>query len=190
MDNLFLRKFKLFGILGCEDTKTLGVSPCTHALTQWATCHGEFYWNVFLFKLNSLRKSLRQKQTLVLRLKNVSNFKNGWDLLKEIMWVILKWRYFHPIRWIRRIEQNHPCMDRIQFRPNASPENILVQWAEWLTAKAVNTPSVKRKIYIESMVTLGNGSGTDFGVSQCIPMGPCHLTRRLTLHLTLGVVIA
>ena len=22
-------------------------------------------------------------------------------------------------------------------------------------------------------VTLGNGSGTDFGASQCIPMGPC-----------------
>ena len=23
---------------------------------------------------------------------------------------------------------------------------------------------------------LGNGSGTHFGASQCIPMGPCHLT--------------
>ena len=36
------------------------------------------------------------------------------------------------------------------------------------------------------MVPLGNGSGTDFGASQCIPMGPC----RLTLRLPLGVVIA
>ena len=41
----------------------------------------------------------------------------------------------------------------------------------------MNTPSVKRQHqgehqieYIGSMVTLGNGSGTDFGVSQCIPM--------------------
>ena len=43
--------------------------------------------------------------------------------------------------------------------------------------KGINTPSVKRQRqgerqieYIESMVTLGNGSGTDFGASQCIPM--------------------
>ena len=34
-------------------------------------------------------------------------------------------------------------------------------------------------------MTLGDGSATDFGASQCIPMGPCHLTRRLTL----GVVM-
>ena len=33
---------------------------------------------------------------------------------------------------------------------------------------------------------LGNGGGIDFGVSQCIPMGPCHYR----CHLTLGVVIA
>ena len=36
---------------------------------------------------------------------------------------------------------------------------------------------------------LGNGSGIHFGASQCIPMGPCHLTRCLMLRLTLGVVI-
>ena len=30
-------------------------------------------------------------------------------------------------------------------------------------------------------MTLGNGSGTHSGASQCIPMGPCHLTRRLPL---------
>ena len=35
-------------------------------------------------------------------------------------------------------------------------------------------------------LTLGNGSGTHFGASQCIPMGPCRFTR----HLTLGVGIA
>ena len=31
-------------------------------------------------------------------------------------------------------------------------------------------------------MTLGNGSGTDFGASQCIPMGPC-LPLPLTLTL-------
>ena len=36
---------------------------------------------------------------------------------------------------------------------------------------------------------LGNGSGTHFGASQCIPMGPCRLTRRLSLSLTLDVVM-
>ena len=43
------------------------------------------------------------------------------------------------------------------------------------------------------ILMLGNGSGTDFGASQCIPMGPCRLTHRLThrltLRLPLGVVI-
>ena len=36
---------------------------------------------------------------------------------------------------------------------------------------------------------LGNGFGTDFGALQCIPMGPCRLTRCLPLRLTLGVVM-
>ena len=31
------------------------------------------------------------------------------------------------------------------------------------------------------VLTVGNGSGTHFGASQCIPMGPC--------RLTLGVII-
>ena len=59
-------------------------------------------------------------------------------------------------------------------------------------SKGINTPSVKRQASSGSFevmtlgLTLENGSGTDFGASQCIPMGPCHLTRRLTL----GVVMS
>ena len=30
---------------------------------------------------------------------------------------------------------------------------------------------------------LGNGSGTDFGASQCIPMGPCRLTLGVVMPL-------
>ena len=56
--------------------------------------------------------------------------------------------------------------------------------------KDVNTPSVKRRVKrqigsigtIMYRVTLGNESGTDFGASQCIPMGPCLM---LPLLLTL-----
>ena len=36
-------------------------------------------------------------------------------------------------------------------------------------------------------LTLGNGYGTDFQASQCIPMGPC--CCRLTRRLTFGVFI-
>ena len=52
---------------------------------------------------------------------------------------------------------------------------------------AVNTTSVKRQIEFVALyrvplaLSLGNGSGTEFGASQCITMGPCRLTRRLTL---------
>ena len=36
-------------------------------------------------------------------------------------------------------------------------------------------------------MTLGNGSGTDFGASQCIPMGPClPLLLPLTLDARCG----
>ena len=52
----------------------------------------------------------------------------------------------------------------------------------------MNTPSVSGSGSFEALplaMMLGNGSGTYFGVSQCIPMGPC----RLTLRLTLGVVM-
>ena len=37
-----------------------------------------------------------------------------------------KWSIFRPIRWIRQIRQNHPCMNRIQLQPHTSTENILV----------------------------------------------------------------
>ena len=42
---------------------------------------------------------------------------------------------------------------------------------EWL-AKGINTPSGTFEVLMLGLI-LGNGSGTDFGVSQCIPMGPC-----------------
>ena len=60
------------------------------------------------------------------------------------------------------------------------------------TTKAINTLSVSGSGSFEVLplaMTLGNGSGTDFGASQCIPMGPCCLTHRLPLHLTLSVVM-
>ena len=38
-------------------------------------------------------------------------------------------------------------------------------------------------------LTLGNGSGTNFGASQCIPMGPWHCHWHWCCHLTLGVFI-
>ena len=38
-------------------------------------------------------------------------------------------------------------------------------------------------------LTLGNGSGTNFGASQCIPMGPCHCRRHWRCCLTLSVFI-
>ena len=38
-------------------------------------------------------------------------------------------------------------------------------------------------------LTLGNGSGTNFGESQCIPMGPCRLTRRLTLSVVMPLTL-
>ena len=63
--------------------------------------------------------------------------------------------------------------------------------------EGVNTPNVKRQRQIGSigihcnivtlLLTLGNGSGTDFGASQCIPMGPCRCRCRLTRRLTLGM---
>ena len=58
--------------------------------------------------------------------------------------------------------------------------------------KGITTPSVKRQASSGSFevltlaMMLGNGSGTHFGASQCIPMGHC----RLTLRLPLGVAIA
>ena len=48
-------------------------------------------------------------------------------------------------------------------------------------AKGINTPSGSFEVLTLGLM-LGNGSGTDFGASQCIPMGPC--------RLTLGVLIA
>ena len=51
-------------------------------------------------------------------------------------------------------------------------------------SKAMNTPSVSGSGSFQVLplaMMLGNGSVTDFGASQCIPMGPCCLTRRLTL---------
>ena len=53
---------------------------------------------------------------------------------------------------------------------------------------AMNTPSISFELLPLAMM-LRNGSGTDFGASQCIPMGPCRLTQCLMLHLTLGVVM-
>ena len=52
----------------------------------------------------------------------------------------------------------------------------------------MNTPSVSFELLPLAMM-LRNGSRTDFGASQCIPMGPCRLTQCLMLHLTLGVVM-
>ena len=48
--------------------------------------------------------------------------------------------------------------------------------------QGVPTPSVSFEVLTLGL-TLGNGSGTDFGASQCIPMGPCRC------RLTLGVFI-
>ena len=39
-----------------------------------------------------------------------------------------KCTYFHLIRWSRWIGQNHPYMNRIQFQPHTSTENILEKW--------------------------------------------------------------
>ena len=58
---------------------------------------------------------------------------------------------------------------------------------------AIPTPRVKHQAARGSFEvltlgsTLGNGSGTDFGASQCIPMGPCRWRWRY--RLTLGVFI-
>ena len=35
-------------------------------------------------------------------------------------------RDVRPIRWIRRIGQNHPILNSIQLQPHTSTENILV----------------------------------------------------------------
>ena len=35
--------------------------------------------------------------------------------------------------------------------------------------------------------TLGNGSGTDFGVSQCIPMSPCRCRLMLGVFIPLAM---
>ena len=59
--------------------------------------------------------------------------------------------------------------------------------------KGMNTPSGSGSGTFEVLtlgLTLGNGSGTDFGASQCIPMGPCRWRRRYRWRLTLGVGIA
>ena len=45
---------------------------------------------------------------------------------KLLTLVFSKWRDFRPVRWIRRIGQIHPCMNRIQLQPCTSTENILV----------------------------------------------------------------
>ena len=58
--------------------------------------------------------------------------------------------------------------------------------------EGLNTPSVIGYKHTEHQrsgsfevltlgLTLGNGSGTDFGASQCIPIGPWHCRCRLTL---------
>ena len=56
----------------------------------------------------------------------------------------------------------------------------------------MNRPSGSVKIVMQvygSIVmlhmVLGNGLWTDFGASQCIPMGPCRLTRRLMLDVVM-----
>ena len=60
----------------------------------------------------------------------------------------------------------------------------------------MNTPSVRGSGSFEVLLlamTLGNGSGTHFGASQCIPIGPCRLTRHLTLSVVMplaGIAIA
>ena len=59
------------------------------------------YWNAFLF-------------LCVVRFR------------EECILLFSKWRDFRPIRWIRRILQNHSCMNRIQLHPHKSTENILV----------------------------------------------------------------
>ena len=46
------------------------------------------------------------------------------------------------------------------------------------------TPSVSGSFEVLTLgLTLGNGSGTDFGASQCIPMGPCRLTLGVFIPL-------
>ena len=44
-------------------------------------------------------------------------------------------------------------------------------------------------IHLMLYMTLRNGSGTDFGASQCIPMGPCFLTCRLTLGVFIPLAL-
>ena len=35
-----------------------------------------------------------------------------------------KWRYFHPIRWIRWIGQNHPSTNRVYLQPHAGTKTF------------------------------------------------------------------
>ena len=51
-----------------------------------------------------------------------------------------------------------------------------------LCSKAMNRPSGSGSFEVLTLgLTLGNGSRTDFGASQCIPMGSCRCRCRLTL---------
>ena len=68
----------------------------------------------------------------------------GEDLLPGKLVFFFKWRDFHPIRWIRQIEQNHSWMNRIHLQPHTSTENILAYCLEWLTAKHV--------IWVQSLI--------------------------------------
>ena len=55
------------------------------------------------------------------------------------------------------------------------------------------TPSVSGSGSFEVLtlgLTLDNGSGTDFGASQSIPMGPCRCHCRLTLGVFMPLVLA
>ena len=55
----------------------------------------------------------------------------------HVLVIFSKWRRdFRPIRRIRRIEQNHPCINRIQLQPQASTENILVPLLPFATVVA------------------------------------------------------
>ena len=48
-----------------------------------------------------------------------------------------KWRDFLPIRWIRRIGENHPCINWDPFTVSHKQGKILVQLLEWRNAKQV-----------------------------------------------------
>ena len=91
----------------------------------------------------------------------------------------------YDLRWMRRAADKTQ-LEKLDVLSADDPDKVM----------GITTPSVKPQASSGSFevltlaMTLGNGSRTHFGASQCIPIGPCHLTHRLTLHLPLGVVIA